>query len=340
MEADCPGGAARALAAIQANYADKAHIMQVGANDIQVGTWDISKPLSRDNFVPGCSAEANAVMVRTFKTDTLNNPVSLGFAKFFYGDSVSVWAEAIAYTGRAAALAPGCALPVALPHCSDSNPDAVQCPYTIEFTPDNDDNSAWHTFNIEHANANCIKYMIGDCRTNCPGTSTVDPELLPSCPSPAEIYVNNGEINSALQATWDKFNEIIASGGGMAVENPAHLLDPASPNYSPYPYAWLTQILILSCGEASPCTDPPGTITDWKAVQTLSLKAVRCFKVTDVMASGRKDPYGRDSSGTKYIRGCVVPNEECHIMAPPEGPGPPAVLPRLVWTDSNYIAKN
>lgn len=351
LDADCVGAKARALAAINANYADKAKVLAVGEDDIQVGTWDITQTPAAANFVPGCTADANAVKVRIYKSETFNNPVIMGFAQFIYGPNIAIWAEAIAWVGNAVSVGEGCTLPVGIPHCSGN--EYLACPYLVEFTPDNGDNTAWHTFTTPNANANCLKHMVANCVMNCPNDPVVDPTSLTTCNpqqpdvTPAQISVNNGEINSALQEVWDKFQEVVAVDGDDRVDNPFYSAqkptDPSDPNYnswSPYPYAWLTQILLLSCGEG-PCGEEPGTITDWKAVQTLHLRGVKCFKVTDVMAAGKKDPFGRKAAGAKYIRGCIVPDAECTITAQPgTGPNPPSNLPKLVWTDSNYIAPN
>lgn len=318
VEADCEGAKARAIATIQSNFADKERIVDVNANDIQVGKWD----LTTNKFTPGCTPDANAIRVITRKDESANGPVSMGFARLLFGDKVSVWAEAIAYIGHAAALAPGCALPVAIPHCSNNPPP--NCPYVVRFTDDNNDNSAWHTFNIEKANANCIRHIVSNCVLACPGDPPKEALDLTTCPgTPAEIYINNGEINAALQATHTKFRAEMKPDSD-----------------SPTGYSWLTQVLLISCGEG-PCAEEPGSVTDWKAVKSMYLRGIRCIKVFDVGAAGGQylplDP--NEDKNAKFIKGCLVDNNDCAIQAPPEGLGPIAVLPKLVWTDSNYIAK-
>jgi hypothetical protein len=292
---DCAAAVTAAADAVRSNLADRGIISEIGANDIQYGIWDITN----NTFTPqgACTQETNAVRVVTRKDATANNPVSMTFGRIFRQD-MEVTSEAIAYISWAGSVQENqCVLPIGIPMCSEEPP---LCPYPVKFTPDNSDTATWHTFTIPNASASVLRDLLENCSL---------PEKLfaypPECP-PTAIEVNNGQINSVLQAMWDIFIEV--------VRNPNHpeyaevtVTNPVTGQQETRP-AWRRPILKLSCGEG-PCDDTPGSISDWKAVQQLWLRGVYCFNVYDMHADGRKDPQGvypLDPGENKgYITGCV-----------------------------------
>jgi hypothetical protein len=298
--------------AVVANWVDKKFSQVISDADIQIGHWDVDNPDKKTAFTPTCNPDStdpstfcNAVRVVTRKDDAANLPVTVGFAKFFGIDSVAVGAEAIAYISWASGVETNsCILPVGIPQCDD----VPRCPSTTRFSDDNTDTGAWHTFTYDNANAALMRCLLSHC--------TDTPDL--SCPLNTEneplstgddINVNNGEINSVTQETWDIFMDVITN----------HRNDPnkftwypneSDPNRKP---GWLTAILLFDC--------PSGTYGDWKAVQELPLGTppVACFIVTDVRAAGKTGSVTIDGvtydytiqKGEKYIEGCVIADDSC-----------------------------
>ena len=297
---DCAAALTAAAEAVRSNAADKSSISAIGTDDIQYGIWDVIN----NTFTPqgACTKETNAVRVVARKDATANNPVAMTFGRIFR-DNMEVTAEAVAYISSAGSIQENqCVLPIGIPTCSE---DLPTCPHPVKFTPDNTDTAAWHTFNIPNASASVLRQLLENC--SLPDKLFAYP---PKCP-PTAIEVNNGQINSVLQAMWDIFINV--------VRNPNHpeyaevtIPDPADPDNMITVPAWRRPILKLSCGEG-PCEDSPGSISDWKAVQQLWLRGVYCFNVYDMKASGRNDPQGvypMDPDENKgYVLGCI--GEDC-----------------------------
>lgn len=292
---DCAAAVTAAANGVRDNLADKSSIAEIGANDIQYGIWDVAT----NTFTPqgACTQQTNAVRVVTRKDSTANNPVSMSFGRIFR-QNMEVTAEAIAYISWAGSIQENqCVLPIGIPVC---NEDPPLCPYPVKFTADNSDTATWHTYNIPNASASVLRDILQSC--SLPETLFAYP---PKCP-PTAIEVNNGQINSVLQAMWDIFMDVVNTPGHPE-RTTVTITHPVTGQEVTMP-AWRRPILKLSCGEG-PCEDAPGSIADWKAVQQLWLRGVYCFTIYDMHADGRKDPngvYPLDPNENKgYVTGCI-----------------------------------
>lgn len=294
--------------AVVANWVDKQFGQTISDADIQVGHWDVDTR----TFTATCNPNStdpvnfcNAVRVMTRKDDAANLPVTMGFAKFLGIDSVAVRTEAIAYISWASGVETNsCILPVGIPKCAD----VPRCPSTTKFSSDNSDTGAWHTFSYQNANADLMRCLLTHCTDNPDESCPLNYENEPLTTGD-DVNVNNGEINSVTQATWDIFMDVITNQRN----DPNRFTwypNENDPNKKP---GWRTAILLFDC--------PSGTYGDWKAVQELPLGTppVACFIVTDVRAAGKSGSVTIDGTtydytiqqGEKYIEGCVIEDDSC-----------------------------
>ncbi len=166
--------------------------LSIAGDAFMTGVWEVDHP--ENGFRPTTdAAEANAVRVIGRKTDTANGEVPMFLGGFLGPETVAVQRTAIAALGACKSVPCNADTPIAV--CQD----ALKCgeEITLVKSPSPVDNAAWTGF-LTGANASNVRGMIDNC-ARIPAVETGD------C-----ISLNNGEIDSALQALKAKLDDFKA----------------------------------------------------------------------------------------------------------------------------------
>ena len=159
--------------------------LAAGEVTVEVGRWDYDS----QQFIPGTSANANGVRVKTFRAK-----VRMMFAPIFGINSKDMSGTAIAVMDFVKGVGPGC-LPIAI---NKDYSDETGREVYIGFNPDREDNGGWFAKDPDKANANTFKDYISNG----------------SCPALAEgdtINLENGVDASVLHLLQEKL--ALHSGG-------------------------------------------------------------------------------------------------------------------------------
>jgi hypothetical protein len=149
---------------VQLNESDK-QSLSILNEDVKIGYWEyVGGAWQFREETSSCPDEINAVQVTTRRTEAVNGPVSLFFAKFLGLDTVDVTAKATAMRGWATSLPQGFAFPLAIG--KDYVPQNYGDRIPVTFSPDWGDSGGWHCFEETSADANQLKnYVNGSLPT-------------------------------------------------------------------------------------------------------------------------------------------------------------------------------
>lgn len=130
--------------------------------DVEVGLWQFSSALGKWEFQslscdPANAYNINAVRVTTRRTNAVNGPVNLIFARLLGIDSVELTGQATAMLGWVRNLRPGSGFPIAV---GDIYVPPVGERMWVTFSPDHSDTGGWHSFLHPAASASYIQDLI------------------------------------------------------------------------------------------------------------------------------------------------------------------------------------
>jgi hypothetical protein len=166
------------------NTINKSDAQNLSITVVQTGVWD----WPANTFTPSgiCQAGINAVHVEVQRNDSANQPVATWFARIFGIDTVNAAARATAAVGTVEDLPPGTGFPIAINQ--EWLDDLADRAAKLRLNPDGVDNSGW-----------CSPMDIGK-----PSGQQEKQWMTNGYPDWINlwdpIYLNNGTIDSALQA--------------------------------------------------------------------------------------------------------------------------------------------
>ncbi|MDI6812587.1 MAG: TadG family pilus assembly protein [Deltaproteobacteria bacterium] len=201
----CAEARAAALATVQLNESDHQNL-NILSEDVKIGFWEyVGGVWQFREESASCPDEINAVQVTTRRTNEVNGPVSLFFAKFLGMDTVELTAKATAMRGWATSLPEGFAFPLAIGLTYVPKTYGQIIPVT--FSPDWGDTGGWHCFDSE-ANANDLVNYINESKPT------------PSIDLNDWIYVLNGVATSVVMATENMLKQYSSAGKEFKVYLP------------------------------------------------------------------------------------------------------------------------
>jgi hypothetical protein len=164
-------------------------------SDVQLGQYNFNPALQQWKFVAApCSNNTNAVEVVTRRTNAVNGPVQVFFAKVLGRDSVELSAQAIAMLGWVKGVGKGRGtFPIAL---GDQYVPPPGGRLFVTFNPNGSDTGAWHTFFDPSASASDLQKLVDGI--------TPSPEI--KCGD--YISMTNGVASSVVSDMKTQFNNV------------------------------------------------------------------------------------------------------------------------------------
>lgn len=190
----CDYARLKAREVIQSNKSD-AQALTIPEADVLVGVWqrNISTGAWEFQTLPCDSANAytiNAVRVITRRTNEVNGPVNMLFARFLGQEYVELTARATAVLGWVRNLRRGGGFPLAV---ADTYVPPPGQSVFVSFNPDNRDTGGWHSYLHPAASSEYIQNLVN-------GTEKSDPIKVGDL-----IEMINGVATSVLQECAKEF---------------------------------------------------------------------------------------------------------------------------------------
>ncbi|MGQ9687668.1 MAG: pilus assembly protein TadG-related protein [Desulfobaccales bacterium] len=151
----------KAVEVVNQNRSDN-NLLAIPVEDVQVGVWQYNgaKGIWEFETLP-CDPEnaynINAVRVTTRRTQAVNGPVNLIFARLLGIPRLELTGQATAMLGWVRSLRPGAGFPIAV---GDNYVPPVGERMWVTFSPDHSDTGGWHSFLHPAASARYISDLI------------------------------------------------------------------------------------------------------------------------------------------------------------------------------------
>jgi Flp pilus assembly protein TadG len=157
----CDFARLKAKEVVQSNRSD-GQSLSIPDTDVQVGVWQYNNTTGAWDFQPlpcdpGNAYSINAVRVTTRRTDAVNGPVNLIFARILGMDTVELTGQATAMLGWVRQLRPGGGFPIAV---GDNYVPPPGQRLWVDFSPDHQDSGGWHSFLHPAASADDIQDLV------------------------------------------------------------------------------------------------------------------------------------------------------------------------------------
>ncbi len=192
----------KAVEVVNQNRSDGNQLV-IPVGDVEVGVWQFNEakgawefaPLSCD---PANAYTINAVRVTTRRTQEVNGPVNLIFARLLGIPSVDLTGRATAMLGWVRQLRPGAGFPIAV---GDNYVPPVGQRMWVTFSPDYSDTGGWHAFKLNSCSASTTESLINGTWKDNPN---IDPNDL-AIKVGDYITMQNGVADSVLKTLRREF---------------------------------------------------------------------------------------------------------------------------------------